>query len=99
MDMDAQKISEAASTIKKVERANRWFRDITKHSAEKIDISTSGNITMWDGHGEALHYIRIAMNTHRQEIINLAIRLAEMDKQAAQEVIRTEASREASDLL
>lgn len=92
--MDAQKISEAAATIKKVEHATSWFNEINRGSKNlpttDVVIETVGNITHLPGHGEAKHYLRQAFNHHRDQILDLAKRLASQDRVVAEQDIRDE---------
>lgn len=92
--MDAQKISEAASTLKKVENAEKWFHRIMSENEDRrrgVIADTVGNATHFDGHGEAKHYLRLAMDQYRETIIETACDLAAQDKIDAQQVIREEA--------
>ncbi len=91
--MDAQKISEAAGTIKKVERAEIWFRRIMSEDEDRrrgVVADTVGNATHFEGHGEAKHYLRLAMDQYRETIIETAAELAHGDKVEAQNAIRVE---------
>lgn len=94
--MDAQKIAEAASTIKKVENAETWFRMINDNCSNPVDpekavvIDTYGNCKSWIGHGEVTPYLRKAMNVYRDEILKYARELAQADKREAENTIRVE---------
>ncbi len=91
--MDAQKISEAAGTIKKVEKAENWFRRILNEDEDRrrgVVAETVGNATHFEGHGEAKYYLRLAMDQYRESIIETAAEMAHGDKVAAQNTIRVE---------
>ncbi len=91
--MDAQKISEAASTIKKVDLAEKWFARVSDDAKDSAGIVTEtvGNCTAFEGHGEGKFYLRRAMEIFRAEMISYAKELAAADKRTAQGIIREEA--------
>lgn len=89
--MDAQKISEAASTIKKVDHALAWLDTMSPEYHDNISVITTGNPTYWSGHGEVLVYLREAMEIYRDEMLKYARERAEADKRKAQDAIREQA--------
>jgi len=88
--MDAQKISEAASTMKKAEYALGWFQR-ERDALSAIRLDTKGQITSAPGHGEAKGYLQEAMRKMGPDILTLAKSLAEIDIANSKATIRQEA--------
>lgn len=93
--MDAQKISQAASDIKKADHALGWLKQRDAKNALRID--TKGSMTAAPGHGEAKDFLHQALEQKRNELFELAISIATKQKEFSQDVIRQEVAEEERD--
>lgn len=89
--MDANRISEAASVIKKAEHALEWLKSYG-HQISGSTFDTNGCATAVTGHGEAKTYLTSVLRESLSDIVEGAKMRCEIDIATAREVIRQEAA-------